>query len=269
VQNWGLDACELCGTVTFTVRPRLLSDGEIIFAGSAASDACGKYSPSFTPRATSSFGSCNVCVCAYHSLTVPSDEEVSRVRSNSEAQRLEEWPSYGGTQKFQTDTFHEYFHRDHGAGLGAGRQTGWTGIVAKLIELSGLLDAGSCWQPANEVPLSADRRRRSAMRMLPTCSELRTTTRRRYDVSLGKGSMRDTLDASNRPLHPREQRPLPGSSSLLMIGGFGMIQLAVPENPTKPGFWLTDSAGRNTVRLVCESRSVCRNCFPVVHRSAA
>lgn len=57
-------------------------------------------------------------------------------------------PVYGGTEKFQTDPqwkdyilFYEYFHGDNGAGLGASHQTGWTGIVAKLIELFGRLDA--------------------------------------------------------------------------------------------------------------------------------
>jgi hypothetical protein len=58
-------------------------------------------------------------------------------------------PVYGGSEKFQTDPhwrdhilFYEYFHGDNGAGLGASHQTGWTGVVAKLIELFGLLDAG-------------------------------------------------------------------------------------------------------------------------------
>jgi hypothetical protein len=57
-------------------------------------------------------------------------------------------PVYGGTEKFQTDPhwrdhilFYEYFHGDNGAGLGASHQTGWTGGVAKLIQLFGLLDA--------------------------------------------------------------------------------------------------------------------------------
>ena len=57
-------------------------------------------------------------------------------------------PVYGGTEKFQNDPhwrdlilFHEYFHGDNGAGLGASHQTGWTGVVAKLIQLFGLLDA--------------------------------------------------------------------------------------------------------------------------------
>jgi hypothetical protein len=55
---------------------------------------------------------------------------------------------YGGTEKFQTDPhwkdyilFYEYFHGDNGAGLGASHQTGWTGTVAKLIEIFGRMDA--------------------------------------------------------------------------------------------------------------------------------
>jgi hypothetical protein len=57
-------------------------------------------------------------------------------------------PVYGGTEKFQTDPhwkdcilFYEYFHGDNGAGLGASHQTGWTGLVAKLVELFGRLEA--------------------------------------------------------------------------------------------------------------------------------
>jgi hypothetical protein len=56
-------------------------------------------------------------------------------------------PVYGGTETFQTDPywrdhilFYEYFHADNGAGLGASHQTGWTGVVAKLIQLFGMLD---------------------------------------------------------------------------------------------------------------------------------
>jgi hypothetical protein len=57
-------------------------------------------------------------------------------------------PVYGGTEKFQSDPyfrdhilFYEYFHGDNGAGLGASHQTGWTGLVAKFIQLFGLMDA--------------------------------------------------------------------------------------------------------------------------------
>lgn len=50
-------------------------------------------------------------------------------------------PVAGGIERFQSDPhwcnltlFHEYFHGDNGAGLGASHQTGWTGVVAKLIQ---------------------------------------------------------------------------------------------------------------------------------------
>ncbi len=48
---------------------------------------------------------------------------------------------YGGTEKFQNDPhwrdlilFYEYFHGDNGAGLGASHQTGWTALIASLID---------------------------------------------------------------------------------------------------------------------------------------
>jgi hypothetical protein len=49
-----------------------------------------------------------------------------------------------GSRNFRTihtgatlSIFHEYFHGDNGAGIGASHQTGWTGLVGKLIEQSG------------------------------------------------------------------------------------------------------------------------------------
>ena len=51
-------------------------------------------------------------------------------------------PVYGGTKKFQEDPywrdyilFYEYFHGDNGAGLGASHQTGWTGVIARALDL--------------------------------------------------------------------------------------------------------------------------------------
>ncbi len=51
-------------------------------------------------------------------------------------------PIYGGTTKFQDDPywkdcilFYEYFHGDNGAGLGASHQTGWTGLIARSLDL--------------------------------------------------------------------------------------------------------------------------------------
>jgi hypothetical protein len=50
-------------------------------------------------------------------------------------------PVYGGTTKFQEDPhwkdlilFYEFYHGDNGAGLGASHQTGWSALVAALIE---------------------------------------------------------------------------------------------------------------------------------------
>jgi hypothetical protein len=72
-------------------------------------------------------------------------DRLSRIFLRNEQNRR---PVYGGTEKFQSDPhwrdhilFYEYFHGDNGAGLGASHQTGWTGLVAKSIQLYGLLDA--------------------------------------------------------------------------------------------------------------------------------
>src|SRR5262249_11607400 len=53
-------------------------------------------------------------------------------------------PVYGGTEKFQRDPhwqdlllFYEYFHGDNGGGIGANHQTGWTGLVAELVQQRG------------------------------------------------------------------------------------------------------------------------------------
>jgi mannosylglycerate hydrolase MGH1-like protein len=57
-------------------------------------------------------------------------------------------PVFGGAETFQTDPhwrdhllFYEYFHGDNGAGIGASHQTGWTGLVATMIDLFGQFDA--------------------------------------------------------------------------------------------------------------------------------
>ena len=55
-----------------------------------------------------------------------------------------ERPVYRRMKKFQRDPhwndlllFYEYFHGDDGSGLGASHQTGWTGLIAKLMQQSG------------------------------------------------------------------------------------------------------------------------------------
>jgi hypothetical protein len=72
-------------------------------------------------------------------------------------------PVYGGSAKFQTDPhwrdcllFFEYFHGDNGAGIGASHQTGWTGVVSKLIELFGRLDGASLLAGGKEEAFSRE-----------------------------------------------------------------------------------------------------------------
>ncbi len=74
-------------------------------------------------------------------------------------------PVYGGTERFQTDPnwrdlilFYEYFHGDNGAGLGASHQTGWTGLVAPLIQLFGHLTPEAALAPEDH-PFSKAYRR--------------------------------------------------------------------------------------------------------------
>ena len=64
------------------------------------------------------------------------DRLVATFREGPDGRR----PVHGGVVKFHTDPawhdlipFHEYFHGDTGAGLGASHQTGWTGLVADLL----------------------------------------------------------------------------------------------------------------------------------------
>jgi hypothetical protein len=65
-------------------------------------------------------------------------------------------PVHGGAEKFQTDPqwrdhllFYEYFHGDNGAGIGASHQTGWTGLVARLIQGHAVLSHGGLLEPGS------------------------------------------------------------------------------------------------------------------------
>jgi hypothetical protein len=55
-------------------------------------------------------------------------------------------------------SFYEYFHGDNGAGLGASHQTGWTGLVAKIIELYGFLDPKGALQVGRQAAFTQARR---------------------------------------------------------------------------------------------------------------
>jgi hypothetical protein len=62
--------------------------------------------------------------------------------------------------------------------------------------------------------------------------------------------MADALNVSGRPMTPPRAAAAAGILfSALMIASLGIIRLAVPADPTKPGIWFTDPAGRNAIRL--------------------
>ena len=70
-------------------------------------------------------------------------EELGRRLANIFLKNQDGWrPVNGGTRKFQEDPhwrdcmpFYEYFHGDNGAGLGASHQTGWTGVIARIMHM--------------------------------------------------------------------------------------------------------------------------------------
>jgi len=71
-------------------------------------------------------------------------------------------PVYGGCEKFRSDPhwkdcilFYEYFHGDNGAGIGASHQTGWTGTVARLIQMFGHLNADDILEGGFTRPITA------------------------------------------------------------------------------------------------------------------
>jgi len=66
-------------------------------------------------------------------------------------------PVYGGSKKFQDDPnwkdyilFYEYFHGDNGAGLGASHQTGWTGLIARSMDIFARVTASDALELAKE-----------------------------------------------------------------------------------------------------------------------
>ena len=84
----------------------------------------------------------------YMTLFEVAKEIVRRLSSTFLRDESGRRPVYGGTSMFQDDPhwrdlilFYEYFHGDNGAGLGASHQTGWTGLIAPLLDIFARTDA--------------------------------------------------------------------------------------------------------------------------------
>jgi hypothetical protein len=83
----------------------------------------------------------------YMNLFEVAQELVRRLKGTFLRDEKGNRPVYGGARKFQDDPhwrdyilFYEYFHGDNGAGLGASHQTGWTGLIAPLMDLLARVD---------------------------------------------------------------------------------------------------------------------------------
>ena len=103
-------------------------------------------------------------------------------------------PVYGGTRLFQEDPhwrdlilFYEYFHGDNGAGLGASHQTGWTGLVARLIQSLAQFDADAVLEDPHW-PMARPYRRIAAAPMpgVTTAREARGATEPPSSSRLGE-----------------------------------------------------------------------------------
>jgi hypothetical protein len=77
----------------------------------------------------------------YHTIDEVANELASRLTRIFLRDETGERPVFGENRRLQDDPhfrdhvlFHEYFHGDSGRGVGASHQTGWTGLVAKLLQ---------------------------------------------------------------------------------------------------------------------------------------
>jgi len=104
----------------------------------------GYFGPAFTIECPTGSG----CQMTLYEVAEEISRRLTRIFLRDEQGRR---PVYGGCRKFQEDPhwrdllqFFEYFHGDNGAGLGASHQTGWTGVIARLMHLFATLnpDAG-------------------------------------------------------------------------------------------------------------------------------
>jgi len=97
-------------------------------------------------------------------------ERLSRIFLRDEDGRR---PANGAAHKFRDDPhwrdlvlFHEYFHGDTGAGIGASHQTGWTGCVARIIQVNALMTKDLLLEPG-AVAASSKALRAARLRSAP------------------------------------------------------------------------------------------------------
>ena len=178
-------------------------------------------------------------------------------------------PVFGNLEKFQTDPhwrdlilFHEYFHGDSGAGVGASHQTGWTGVVTKLMQQSG-----------ESRERSRDRRKRSRrLRRSPQTEFIRRNGNESNSVFPGKPNsvhladvpkpsldqvpdgrgvlvkvLRVGVDGTDKEINAAEYGAAPPGYDFLIIGheGFGRVEAVGPNvTEVKPGDYVVATVRR-------------------------
>jgi len=87
-------------------------------------------------------------------------ERLTRIFLRNEKGRR---PVYGSAEKFQNDPhwrdyllFYEYFHGDNGTGIGASHQTGWTGVIAKIIQIVSAVDPKKVLEAGKKTAISRE-----------------------------------------------------------------------------------------------------------------
>ena len=178
-------------------------------------------------------------------------------------------PVFGDLEKFQTDPhwrdlvlFHEYFHGDSGAGVGASHQTGWTGVVTKLMQQSGESRERSRQQKKTEPTLASVPQtefiRRTEMKAIsvfpgkPNSVHVADLPKPSLDqVPNGRGVLvkvlRVGVDGTDKEINAAEYGAAPPGYDFLVIGheGFGQVEAVGPNvTEVKPGDYVVATVRR-------------------------
>ena len=176
---------------------------------------------------------------------------------------------FGNLEKFQTDPhwrdlvlFHEYFHGDSGAGVGASHQTGWTGVVTKLMQQSGESRERSASErkrnrrlprsPQTEFIRRNGNESDQCIPRKPDSVHLADAPKPSLDqVPDGRGVLvkvlRVGVDGTDKEINAAEYGAAPPGYDFLIIGheGFGRVEAVGPNvTEVKPGDYVVATVRR-------------------------
>ena len=163
-------------------------------------------------------------------------------------------PVHGDDMRFRDDPhwrdlilFHEYFHGDNGRGVGASHQTGWTGLVAKLLQQSGERVEKAHAEEQDLDSRNRLRRRKEIMHESPGCLPWQSPTRSIStelekpsvsEIPNGRGVLvrvlRVGVDGTDKEINAAEYGTAPEGYDFLVTGheGFGQVEAVGPASPS-------------------------------------